>query len=408
MSSDLPILEIPQPAVWGTDSGVALGPHDSGGPSYTQMAAGWTVGTRPPARWMNWLQKSAGGMQRAVLGGVLADWALAVDGFPVVSVAHGIIYHPSPGDGTPGLFGVEDHRVANSDDRSVSWSGATALTGGTLDSRQNSLAIDANNILFGYGTNVYYKNSIDWSSGVSNEATTLAGNITAVATRYREGIAYALAADDLADVSYRPNGVGGATAWAASSTAPKDVGSWDGSPIEDLINITGSTWLALTEEGQIFRSTNSGFTWALYATLPGAGASARFKSLARCPHTGTLVVTHRIVSVGAQPPIYSDDNGLNWTAGSLEAPLAGTGAGWANVRGVGGGAFVALANAAADHESIWRSVDRGRTWYPGMRQLASVDVPVGVACDGTRVYVLGNGGDVYYCRALDASGLPAL
>jgi len=407
MSIDQQVLTVPQPAVWATDPGEALGPADSGGPSYAQVAAGWQVGTRPPARWMNWLQRNAGAMQRATLAGALSDWRVSSDPGIVGENAAVMAFHPSPGAGLPGIAVFDHDTIALSFDKGASWSSLTHAIGAAPP--KNAIAIDTSNLIVGQGANIYFNNTLStWTTSPTSEAHGMTGNVACLLTRYPSST-FAMAGSFSADIAYRSSGVGGAGGWVTASTAPRDVGSWDGNSIISLAFITGSTYLALTQGGQVWRSTNSGFSWALYATIDG-GSSGPFNFMCRCPHTGAIVAATDDTS-STTAIWYSHDNGATWTEATFSDPLLSPLTGdWDYVKTAGGGAFVAVQkDTQSGYRAFWRSVDRGVTWtrfhlFPS----AAPDRILVIGCDTERmVAVERNGTDntnVWVCRTLDGTG----
>lgn len=411
---DHQVLNVLEPAVFATDPGESLGPQDSGGPSYVTLAAGWQVSDRPPARWLNWLLRAAGGMQRAVLGGALADWFRGPDATNTDGSGTVLGYHPSPGSGNAGYLAIPSSTngsVYTSVDGGVNWSdigAAPVLPGFSI--YPAGITIDSANVLCAIDGDVYYDNSVEAWSPVSETPAGIAGDVTALITDYpASDLAIAAGADG--GVSIRANGVGGAGSWVAATSAPKDSGSWDSTGIASLCRIDASTWVALTYGGQIWRSTDTADNWSLLSTLSGDGNCG---FMVRCPHTGTLAVAQDGNTQIARIR-YSHTGGVTWATSTLQSPpTPSTSSTWSALKTAGGGAFVASYTQAEAH-GFWVCTDRGQSWYPAYPiDAGSLGRTItALGCDGKRLAALWfsttpSDDGVYVTHALDGRGVPSL
>jgi len=403
------VLGVVDPAVFGTDSGAALGPQDGAGPTYTELEAGWAVADRPPARWLNWLTRAAGYMHRAALGGAVANWVDLTTAAPGTAttgaalVFHPGIYEPVGSNSQAGTFFAwlsSAGATALSAAHGYVWTAGASLGAFTLS--PNAFSRDSARVAWGNGASVYYTSTSSFGTpGSQNTGLSVVG---ALAIAFREGSDYAVAADEAADVAYNDTNVATA-AWTAASTSPSDYGSWDGYGIRSLCYLGGSTYIAVTQGGQVFRSTDGGAVWSFLSTIPGTAADF-CNFMARCPHTGAIVALRN-----NDYPRYSHDNGSTWASASVESALDGYVDQITALKTVGGGAFV-----AADADGAWfYSVDRGRSWYlwhaPNMDDNEIVRIRA-FGCNGQRLIALwentapANG--VIHSGCLDGRGLPAL
>lgn len=399
-------MAIAEPAYWG---GTALRPSD------TQIAAGWSVDDRPPAKWLNWLHQTAGALQRAALGGALADISApsaaslspsSTSGTTCVMVHHPDLDLQAQSTHGPPLFCVSDpatRTVYISTDGGITW----GSTGSSLASSGNRLGgtIDPSNVILFTGSGdgaIYF--AADASFTYTTEIAFGSNHaVTSICTEYSEAAAYAVAGSSLGNIAVRVNGVGGAGGWSSVTTAPKDVGSWDSTEITSLCYLGSSEYLAMTKGGQVWRSTDRALTWSLLATLPGSGNTWHF---VRCPHTGSLVAARDTAS--AYKIYYSRNNGTTWTEAvfppNTTAPTSSLS--WTAVKAVGGGAFLA---ASAQHDRLWRSVDSGRTWYPVWYEAGNNNVEArAIGCTRQRAVILwegGSGDGIAHTGALDGRGV---
>lgn len=408
---DHQVLHVLEPAVFATDGGEALGPHDSGGPSYTTLAAGWQVSDRPPARWLNWLLRAAGYMQRAVLGGRLSDWIRGPDAIGTDSSGTVLAYHPTPANGNAGYLAIPSSTAGDvyiSVDGGINWTllgVAPVLPGFSI--YPAGITIDSTNMICAIDGDVYYDDSVDAWSPASETPVGITGDVTALITDYpASDLALAAGADG--GVSIRANGVGGAGAWVAATAAPKDDGGYDSTSITSLCRVSATTWLAVTAGGQVWRSTDTADNWSLLATLAGDGNCSH---MARCPHTGAIAIAQDANTHTARVQ-YSHDDGGTWTIAAQQTPPAPQNDGWTALKTAGGGAFVASYTHTAG-TGFWRSTDRGQSWYPAYPAdvNAASRVVTALGCDGTRMAALWfsaspSDDGTYTTHALDGRGVP--
>jgi len=138
----------------------------------------------------------------------------------------------------------------------------------------------------------------------------------------------------------------------------------EGGDVFGLVVLPQGDVIAAIKPGYIFRSTDSGASWALLSSLPAMGGQV--SNLARSPATGSL-----FVAVGVFL-LRSDDNGASWVSTDLHpygvVHLAVTPAGTI---------FAGALGASA----IFRSTDNGNSWTPQPSGLPSSGTVTALAVD---------------------------
>ena len=141
---------------------------------------------------------------------------------------------------------------------------------------------------------------------------------------------------------------------------------------------SGSTWLALTNNGSVFRSVNSGGNWTLAGTVPGIGSNGTYVDNY---NTSSIVYNDGTwVFITDKTAYRSSNNGTTWSSNATGSDMA------LYDLGVGNGVFVAVGEGG----EIRTSSDAGQTWT---KRTSGTDLTLNSAAFGNgRFVVVGSNG----------------
>ena len=123
----------------------------------------------------------------------------------------------------------------------------------------------------------------------------------------------------------------------------------DNQQLVDLAQ-SGNTWLALTNNGSVFRSVNSGGNWTLAGTVPGIGSNGTYVDYS---NTSSIVCSNGTwVLISDKTAYRSSNNGTTWSSNATGSDMA------LSDLGVGNGVFVAVGEGG----EIRTSSNAGQTW----------------------------------------------
>ena len=169
----------------------------------------------------------------------------------------------------------------------------------------------------------------------------------------------------------------------------------DNQQLVDLAQ-SGNTWLALTNNGSVFRSVNSGGNWTLAGTVPGIGSNGtsvdNYNTSSIVYNNGTWVF------ITDKTAYRSSNNGTTWSSNATGSDMA------LRDLGVGNGVLVAVGEGG----EIRTSSNAGQTWT---KRASGTDLTLNSAAFGNgRFVVVGSSGVVLTSSdngttwALQASG----
>jgi sugar lactone lactonase YvrE len=151
----------------------------------------------------------------------------------------------------------------------------------------------------------------------------------------------------------------------------------DNQQLVDLAQ-SGSTWLALTNNGSVFRSVNSGGNWTLAGTAPGIGSNGTYVEYS---NTSSIVYNNGTwVFVSDKTAYRSSNNGTTWSSNATGSDMS------LYDLGVGNGVLVAIGEGG----EIRTSSNAGQTWT---KRTSSTDLTLNsVAFGNGRFVVVGSNG----------------
>jgi len=143
---------------------------------------------------------------------------------------------------------------------------------------------------------------------------------------------------------------------------------------------SGSTWLALTNNGSVFRSVNSGGNWTLAGTVPGIGSNGtsvdNYNTSSIVYNNGTWVF------ISDKTAYRSSNNGTTWSSNATGSDMA------LRDLGVGNGVLVAIGEGG----EIRTSSNAGQTW---IKRTSGTDLTLKSSAFGNgRFVVVGTNGVV--------------
>jgi hypothetical protein len=159
--------------------------------------------------------------------------------------------------------------------------------------------------------------------------------------------------------------------------------SWQKVKVTDNLQLvelaqSGSTWLALTDNGSVFRSVNSGGNWTLAGTVPGIGSNGTYMYES---NTSSIVYSNGTwVFITGTTAYHSSNNGTTWSSNATGSDM-----GFCDL-GVGNGVLVAVGGGG----EIRTSANAGQTWT---KRTSGTDLTLNsVAFGNGRFVVVGSNG----------------
>ncbi|MBW2637899.1 MAG: hypothetical protein JRC86_10330 [Deltaproteobacteria bacterium] len=355
---------------WATDAGAIVEPD------LTDKRTGWVAGTKPPARWMNWVLNALTGFAQTAASAIIGTWsehdptASFVD---KISFTH---YHPALGLWV-GYNGVDDSHYYSEDGFKYIDSGNSDEGGSIYVSGKDSSRLIISSLGVTTGGLIYTTDGINYNAQPSGPTAYTPYGLD---TKYPDsdfcvtvgsGVTNAL-------IGIAPNVI---TAWVAPT------GTFPTIPNADLATdslrwLHGTTWILLTKPGNTYVSTDDCDNWAVTAEVPEdvtSAAISTYSCIGYNPDSNRVIVGgfDGTSTYSLQPEIvYSDDAGTSWTPAALatsilsDAPMTVGTDYWrcSFVYYCGGGMWI-FGGERKDREATstpWLSAsfDDGETWVP--------------------------------------------
>jgi hypothetical protein len=350
---------------WSTAGGSQIVPTDG------EIAAGWAVSDKPPARKINWLLDQPNKWLKAVLANSLGSYALrsAISANDIETICW------APQTQAWVIFNALSNSLTFYSYDGVSWLSGATWNGFPV---QRSACHDTTGRVIVLGGSA---NHVEYISDVTTGTfTSVSTGLSAepVAIRTKDGSDFVMALNSGAGQIAYANSV--ASSWTQVSTS---AGSQ-----ADLTYISGSTWMTLGSTGDIRVSTNDGVSWVSGTHLSGVNT---YRSIDVDPQSGRICVAGRVTASGLMRIYYSDDNGTSWTLAT--SPTAPVPAGSYKIRNLGGPTWV-LVSGASTLAGAYFSLDGGENWsYGGQsNNTISAGLLVDVTSNGRQWLAAGENG----------------